>query len=56
VKSVAIHLSSGLTLNYSESYIKAKDPSNFNEVIEISNHAGKHDDLVCFLQMACKSL
>ena len=25
---------------------------NFAEVIEISNHAGKHDDLVRFLQMA----
>ncbi|KAF8141713.1 hypothetical protein EV363DRAFT_1308829 [Boletus edulis] len=39
-----------------ESYIKAEDPSNFAEVIEISNHAGKHDDLVRFLQMARKHL
>jgi clathrin heavy chain len=40
----------------SDSYIKAEDPSNFAEVIEISNHAGKHDDLVRFLQMARKTL
>lgn len=39
-----------------DSYIKAGDPSNFAEVIEISNHAGKHDDLVRFLQMARKTL
>ncbi|KAK0446711.1 hypothetical protein EV421DRAFT_1790875 [Armillaria borealis] len=39
-----------------DSYIKAEDPSNFVEVIEISNHAGKHDDLVRFLQMARKTL
>ncbi|THH32376.1 hypothetical protein EUX98_g1821 [Antrodiella citrinella] len=39
-----------------DSYIKAEDPSNFSEVIEISNRAGKHDDLVRFLQMARKSL
>ncbi|ETW78923.1 hypothetical protein HETIRDRAFT_155976 [Heterobasidion irregulare TC 32-1] len=39
-----------------DSYIKAEDPSNFPEVIEIANHAGKHDDLVRFLQMARKTL
>ncbi|KAH6916189.1 clathrin heavy chain 1 [Coprinopsis sp. MPI-PUGE-AT-0042] len=39
-----------------DSYIKAQDPSNFEEVIEISNHAGKHDDLVRYLQMARKTL
>ncbi|TCD68409.1 hypothetical protein EIP91_010810 [Steccherinum ochraceum] len=39
-----------------DSYIKSEDPSNFAEVIEISNRAGKHDDLVRFLQMARKSL
>ncbi|ODO11264.1 hypothetical protein I350_00039 [Cryptococcus amylolentus CBS 6273] len=38
-----------------DSYIKADDPSNFEEVIEISNRAGKHDDLVRFLQMARKT-
>ncbi|KZS94509.1 clathrin heavy chain 1 [Sistotremastrum niveocremeum HHB9708] len=39
-----------------DSYVKAQDPSNFAEVIEISNHAGKHEDLVRFLQMARKTL
>ncbi|KAG1760568.1 hypothetical protein EDD22DRAFT_989641 [Suillus occidentalis] len=29
-----------------DSYIKAADPSNFAEVIKISSHAGKHDDLI----------
>ena len=45
-----------LDLHWVDSYIKAEDPSNFMEVIEISNRAGKHDDLVRFLQMARKSL
>ncbi|TIC24772.1 clathrin heavy chain [Wallemia mellicola] len=35
-----------------ESYIKANDPSNFTEVIEISERAEKHEDLVRYLQMA----
>ncbi|KAL9713749.1 Clathrin heavy chain [Leucoagaricus gongylophorus] len=39
-----------------DSYIKAEDPSNFAEVIEIANHADKHDDLVRYLQMARKTL
>jgi clathrin heavy chain len=39
-----------------DSYIKAADPSNFAEVIEISSHAGKHGDLVHFLRTARKSL
>jgi hypothetical protein len=39
-----------------DSYINAEDPANFAEVIEISNRAGKHDDLVRFLQMARKPL
>jgi clathrin heavy chain len=30
--------------------------SNFADVIEIANRAGKHDDLVRFLQMARKTL
>ncbi|OXG17129.1 clathrin heavy chain [Cryptococcus neoformans Ze90-1] len=38
-----------------DSYIKADDPSNFEEVIEIANRAGKHDDLVRYLQMARKT-
>ncbi|CED83796.1 clathrin heavy chain [Phaffia rhodozyma] len=37
-----------------DSYIKANDPSNFAEVIELANAAGKNDDLVRFLQMARK--
>jgi len=40
---------------FADSYIKAEDPANFAEVIEFSSHAGKHDDLVRFLQMARKS-
>jgi clathrin heavy chain len=40
----------------SDSYIKAADPSNFIEVIELANRAGKQDDLVRFLQMARKTL
>ena len=52
-----IHLLCVLTiiLPCVDSYIKAEDPSNFPEVIEIANHAGKHDDLVRFLQMARKT-
>ena len=38
-----------------ESYIKAQDPSNFNEVIETATHAGKDEDLVKFLKMARKT-
>ncbi|EKM49484.1 uncharacterized protein PHACADRAFT_264985 [Phanerochaete carnosa HHB-10118-sp] len=39
-----------------DSYIKAQDPTNYAEVVEIANRAGKHDDLVRFLQMARKHL
>jgi len=39
-----------------DSYIKAEDPTNFVEVIELANRAGKHDDLVRYLQMARRSL
>ena len=39
-----------------ESYIKANDPSNYNEVIETATHAGKDDELVKFLKMARKTL
>ncbi|KAI0349661.1 clathrin heavy chain [Trametes cingulata] len=39
-----------------DSYIKAEDPSNYAEVIEIASRAGKYDDLVRYLQMARKSL
>jgi clathrin heavy chain len=39
-----------------ESYIRAADPSNFLEVIEIATHAGKDEDLIKFLRMARKTL
>jgi clathrin heavy chain len=39
-----------------ESYIRAADPSNYNEVIETATHAGKDEDLVKFLRMARKTL
>lgn len=39
-----------------ESYIRAQDPSNYNEVIEIATHAGKDDDLIKYLKMARKTL
>jgi len=41
---------------FSDPHVKVEDPSNFAKVIEISSHAGKHDDLVRFLQMARRSL
>ncbi|OSD03000.1 clathrin heavy chain [Trametes coccinea BRFM310] len=39
-----------------DSYIKAEDPTNYEEVIEIASRAGKYDDLVRYLQMARKTL
>ncbi|KAM3086918.1 Clathrin heavy chain [Clarireedia jacksonii] len=39
-----------------ESYIRAEDPSNYLEVIEIATHAGKDEDLIKFLRMARKTL
>ena len=39
-----------------ESYIRAQDPSNFAEVIEVATHAGKDDDLIKYLRMARKTL
>lgn len=39
-----------------ESYLRAQDPSNYNEVIEIATHAGKDEDLIKFLRMARKTL
>lgn len=38
-----------------ESYIRANDPSNFNEVIETATHAGKDEDLIKYLKMARKT-
>ncbi|WFD08329.1 Clathrin heavy chain [Malassezia vespertilionis] len=37
-----------------DSYVKAEDPSNFAEVIEIAEHAGREEELIRFLQMARK--
>ncbi|KAF2720329.1 clathrin heavy chain [Polychaeton citri CBS 116435] len=39
-----------------DSYIRAQDPSNYNEVIETATHAGKDEDLIKFLRMARKTL
>ncbi|PNH69254.1 hypothetical protein VD0002_g1049 [Verticillium dahliae] len=39
-----------------ESYIKADDPRNYEEVIETAVHAGKNEDLVKYLRMARKTL
>jgi clathrin heavy chain len=38
-----------------ESYIKAQDPSNYNEVIETASSAGKDEDLIKYLKMARKT-
>lgn len=38
-----------------ESYIKAQDPSNYNEVIETATHASKDEDLIKYLKMARKT-
>ncbi|KAI9851696.1 MAG: hypothetical protein M1838_003034 [Thelocarpon superellum] len=35
-----------------ESYLRAADPSNYAEVIEIATRAGKDDELIKFLRMA----
>ncbi|KAJ2604110.1 Clathrin heavy chain [Coemansia sp. RSA 1722] len=39
-----------------DSYIRADDPSNYAEVIDVATHAGKFDDLVRFLLMARKKV
>jgi clathrin heavy chain len=39
-----------------ESYIRAGDPSNYNEVIEIATHAGKDEELIKYLKMARKTV
>jgi clathrin heavy chain len=40
----------------SDSYIRANDPSNYQEVIEIASRAGKYEDLIRYLQMARKTI
>ncbi|KAI0020189.1 clathrin heavy chain [Xylariomycetidae sp. FL0641] len=39
-----------------ESYIKAGDARNYEEVIEVATHAGKDEELVKFLRMARKTM
>ncbi|CAG8468332.1 858_t:CDS:10 [Funneliformis mosseae] len=39
-----------------DSYIRADDPTNFLEVIDITSRAGKYEDLVRYLQMCRKKL
>lgn len=38
-----------------ESYIRAEDPLNHKEVIDIATHAGKDEDLIKYLRMARKT-
>jgi len=39
-----------------ESYIKAEDPKNYEEVIELTTRAGKYEELIKYLRMARKTL
>lgn len=39
-----------------ESYVKSKNPENYEQVIEIAEHAGKEQELIAFLDMARESL
>lgn len=39
-----------------KSYVKSKNASNFEQVIEIAEHAGKEEELVTYLDMARESL
>ncbi|KAK9449233.1 uncharacterized protein V1518DRAFT_417454 [Limtongia smithiae] len=39
-----------------DSYIKANDPSNYAEVIDIASHAGKDEELIKFLLLARKTI
>ena len=46
----------GLRINDAvESYIRANDPSNYDEVIETATHAGKDVELIKYLKMARKT-
>lgn len=38
-----------------ESYIRAGDPSNHNEVVDMATHAGKDEELIKYLRMARKT-
>ena len=39
-----------------DSYIRAQDPGNYTEVIDLATQAGKDEDLIKFLRMARKTL
>lgn len=39
-----------------DSYVKSKNPENFEQVIEIAEHGGKEEELIPFLDMARESL
>lgn len=39
-----------------ESYVKSKNPENFEQIIQISSHAGKEEELIPFLHMARETL
>lgn len=39
-----------------ESYVKSKNPENFEQVIDIAEHAGKEEELIPFLDMARETL
>ncbi|KAG7660847.1 CHC1 [[Candida] subhashii] len=39
-----------------DSYVKSRNPKNFEQVIEIAEHAGKEEELIKFLDMARESL
>lgn len=39
-----------------DSYVKSKNPANYEQVIEIAEHGGKEEELIKFLDMARSSL
>eukprot|EP00111_Clytia_hemisphaerica_P010235 TCONS_00029917-protein len=47
-------LDQGLVKEAIDSYIKADDPSSYQDVVDASKNAGNYEDLVKFLQMARK--
>lgn len=47
-------LSDGVIKEAIDSYIKAGDPTNYDQVIRIASSANKYEDLVRYLQMARK--
>ncbi|KAK6458196.1 uncharacterized protein RJT20DRAFT_126152 [Scheffersomyces xylosifermentans] len=39
-----------------DSYVKSRNPQNYEQVIEIAEHAGKEEELIAFLDMARETL